>query len=513
MVRKRLKKHKKVKFLCTLFAKKCHTPKWLFILLLVVLMLRIPSFFEPYSYGDEMIYLSLGEAIRRGVPLYKEIHDNKPPLLYITAAVAGSLFWFKAILTIWHLTTVFLFWKLSCVLFPRKANFQKVATLIFALLTTLPLLEGNIVNAELFMIGPMIAAFLILLSKKLSFKNIFAAGMLFSVATLFKVPAVFDIPAIVFLWLATNKLDKKNFKQIAVNTSCLALGFLAPIVLTIIWYYLRGAAGEYIIAAFLQNVGYLSTWRPADVQKSFLTRNAPLLFRAAVVGFGLLIMYWKRKKLSRQFIFITAWLLLSLFAVTLSERPYPHYLIQSVPSMSFLLAILFTHKTVEQALVIIPLTLAFFVPVYFKFWYYPTTPYYLRFIKFAGGALSRDEYLSSFGDDIVRNYKISDYIVSSTRKQDKVFVWGDSSVIYALSRRFPPGKYIANYHIRDFSSPEETMASFKPVMPKLIIILPGSPPFPELILFLRKNYILLDTIDGAQIWNVLSAGVRALIAS
>ena len=99
---------------------KCHTPKWLFILLLIVLILRIPSFFEPYSYGDEMIYLTLGEGMRQGVPLYSGIHDNKPPLLYIIAAVSGSLFWFRAILAIWHLITVYLFWKLTCTLFPAS---------------------------------------------------------------------------------------------------------------------------------------------------------------------------------------------------------------------------------------------------------------------------------------------------------------------------------------------------------------------------------------------------------
>ena len=99
------------------FLNKLHLPHWLTILLAVVLVLRIPSFFEPFSYGDEMIYLALGEAIRRGIPLYKGIHDNKPPLLYILAAVAGNVFWFRVILTAWNLVTIVLFWHLMGVLF------------------------------------------------------------------------------------------------------------------------------------------------------------------------------------------------------------------------------------------------------------------------------------------------------------------------------------------------------------------------------------------------------------
>lgn len=501
----------KIKSINSYLSGKFHTPKWLFIVLLVVLVLRIPSFFEPYSYGDEMIYLSLGEAVRQGIPLYKGIHDNKPPLLYITAGIAGNLFWFKAILAIWNIITIFLFWKLAEALFPQKLKLQKIATTVFALATTLPLLEGNIANAELFMVGFTIAAFLILLTKKLNTKNLVIAGVLFSLATLFKVPAAFDIPAIVIYWLVINKLNRKNLVLIAKNTGLLLVGFAVPIALTFIWYLLRGAFGEYLIAAFLQNFGYLSTWRPDTVQEPFLVKNGPLLVRAFIVFIGIVILYLKRKRLSKQYVFLTAWLLFSLFAVALSERPYPHYFIQAVPSVSLLFAMLLSLKVIDQVLVIIPLFLAFFVPVHFNFWHYPVTSYYVRFVNFASGNITRDEYFSLFDGNVKRNYQIADYITNSTRKKDKVFVWGNSSVIYALSRRFPPGKYVADYHIRDFSSHQETMSILNKDMPKLIIVLPDSESFPELNFLLRSNYVLLDSIDRAQIWSLLSSGVRALM--
>lgn len=492
--------------------KKLHTPVWLFTLLFLVLLLRIPSFFEPYSYGDEVIYLTLGEAVRRGIPLYSAIHDNKPPLLYLIAAIVGSLFWFKAILAVWNLITVFLFWKLSEVLFPKQSRLQKVATITFALLTTLPLLEGNIVNAELFMIGPIIAAFLILFGKKLNFKNVFAGGAFFGLATLFKVPAAFDIPAIIFFWLATNKLNKRTLREIATNTLYLVVGFLTPIILSIVWFWARGALGEYLTAAFLQNFGYLSTWRPSVAKQSFLVKNFPLLIRTAVVAIGFIILFLKRKKLSKNFIFLTAWLALTLFAATLSERPYPHYLIQSASPASFLFAILFTQKSIEQVMVIIPLAIATLVPVYFKFWHYATTPYYVRFVKFATGEISKDAYMSSFGGKVIRNYKVASFIARSTKPSEKIFVWGDDSVIYALSKRFPPGKYITDYHIKDFSSEKETIFVLRRDMPIFIVVLPGAPNFAQLTFFLKLNYGLTETVDGAEIWRLLSPRVRALIA-
>lgn len=503
--------------------KKLHTPKWLFILLLVVLILRIPSFFEPYSYGDEMIYLTLGEAIRRGIPLYKGIHDNKPPLIYLLAAMAGSLFWFKAILAVWSLATIFLFWKLSAALFPSRkdappvrrrqnSNLQKVSTILFALLTTIPLFEGNIVNAELFMIGPIIAGFLILFSKKFDFKNVFAAGILFSVATLFKVPAAFDMLAIIFLWFIKIKTDGGNIKHFFLNTVCLLIGFATPILAMVIWYSLRGALPEYITAAFLQNLGYLSSWHPGLTRQPFLVRNLALITRGVILALGLGILFLFRNKLSKNFIFLSGWLLLTLFAVTLSERPYPHYLIQSVAPISLLTAILFTQKSLEQALVIIPLAVAFVVPVYYKFWYYSTSNYYLRFIKLATGEMSKDAYMSLYDNKVPRNYKVASFIVQSTKPDDKIFVWGDDSVIYALSRRLPPGKYITDYHIMDFSSEATTLSVLEADMPELIVILPQAAPFSGLRGFLRSNYGLSETIDQAQIWKLLSPKVRALIA-
>src|SRR3989344_1480030 len=382
-----------------------NVPIWLFVLLLTVFVLRIPSFFEPYSYGDEMIYLTLGEAVRQGVPLYKGIYDNKPPLLYLIAFISGNLFWFKAILALWHLITVFIFFKLTEFLFLGKKNSQLIATTIFALFTTLPLLEGNIVNAELFMILPTIAAFYILLTKTPSSKNLVFSGVLFSIATLFKIPAAFDLAAIVFFWLiSAKKLNKKNLKKISLSIFYLSAGFITPILLTFIWYFLKGALTEYLFAAFFQNIGYLSSWRPVGSQEPFFLKNAPLFTRALIVLLLLSALYWKKKVVSPNFSFICAWLFFSLFAVTLSERPCPHYLIQSVAPISLLSSILFTFTNLEQVLAIMPLTIAVFAPFYFKFWYYPTLPYYIRFAKFISKNISQEEYFSNYASHIPRNY-------------------------------------------------------------------------------------------------------------
>lgn len=475
-------------------------PNWVVGILSLSLILRIPSFFEPYYYGDEMIYLTLGQGIRQGLTLYKDIHDNKPPLLYLTAAVAGNLFWFKVILAFWNLATIFIFYKLTEKLFKDRENLKKVATLVFALLTTLPLLEGSTINAELFMVGPSILAILLLLEEGLKFKKTLFAGILFGIATLFKVPAVLDLPVIVIFWLITKDL-KNEWKEILKKSVILAVGFAIPLLLTFIWAFTVGAFPDYIKAAFLQNVGYLSSFRPGDVVKPFYVRNGPLLIRAALVMAGFVVLYIFRKKLSKNFVLFSIWLALALFAITLSERPYPHYFIQAAAPFSLLISLLIFEKSIEQVLTIIPLTIALTIPVIYKFYYYPTSSYYLRFVNFSIQKIDKTQYFNEFSPEVVRNYQIADFIVNSSSQSDRVFVWDpDSAAIYALSRRLPPEKFVVPYHVYDFSSTGKVADEIANKPPKFIILTRNNP-YPELTNLIKNDYVLIRQISDADIYS------------
>lgn len=493
------------------FLNAIHTPNWVALLLLALFLLRIPSFFEPFNYGDEMIYLTLGHGINKGLVLYQDIHDNKPPLLYLTAAVAGNVFWFRVILAFWMMVTTIIFWKLMDRLFPKNTNLVKTATILFGILTTIPLLEGQTSNAELFLIGPTIAAFYIVVNKKAKLWYYAFSGLLLSIATLFKVPAAFDgltLIFILFIILSKNKLNKKDFFQ---KSLLIVFGFITPIFISFVWYWLRGALNEYLIAAYLQNLGYLSSWRPGDVAEPFIVRNAPLFGRSIVMLTGYAILFLYRKKLSLPFLLGSAWLLSSLFAITLSERPYPHYLIQAVPAISLLFGMLVFKKDIEQSFTVIPLFLALFVPVYYNFWHYPTLPYYTRFINFATGSISKEEYFNRFEGNVNRNYEIAKFLRESSAPHDQVFVWGDSSTIYALSRRLPPIKYVATYHINDFASKEEIITAIDTKKPAYVIVLPETEYFNELNSYLNLNYMQIKTIDNAVIWRLINPRVLSIL--
>ena len=490
-----------MKKLACRFKKLFSLPGWLLFLLVFVLILRIPSFFHPYVYGDECIYLTLGEAVKRGLVLYRDIHDNKPPLLYLLAAASSSLFWFRVILGIWNLVTIYLFFLLAKNLFLAKKKLIFLATTVFALLTTLPFLEGNIANAEIFMALPSLAGiFLILCGKNDRFWRFLVAGVLFSLASLFKVPAAFDFAAaFVFLLLFQETEFFGGTKSKIKVLFILVAGFLLPILATFVYYWSHGALFNYLVAAFLQNFGYLSSWQTGSHSDNFLQGG---LAQRGLILLGFVgILFWTRKKMEKKFLLVLLLFGFSLFAALLPQRPYPHYLIQVAVPLSLLVAFIFESK---KLLRLTSVAMVFVFSVVFlslHFWYYPTLPYYRNFISFALGEKTKDEFFSTFGKEVNRNYQIAQFLNSHTAKNEKIFIWGDSPCLYALSRRLPTGRYTASYHIIDFNGFNETLKTLKEQKPRFIIDLQNeNRPFPNFPQFLEKNYFLLKEENGAKIF-------------
>lgn len=82
----------------------------LVILLSLVVLLRLPNFFEPYWYGDEAIYLTVGQSINAGQKLYAQIIDHKTPLIYYFARVPNQ-FSFRLLLMGWMLISTWTFFS------------------------------------------------------------------------------------------------------------------------------------------------------------------------------------------------------------------------------------------------------------------------------------------------------------------------------------------------------------------------------------------------------------------
>ncbi len=472
------------------------------IVLIIVFLLRLPLLFEPFTYADEGIYLTLGQAVRKGLTLYRDIHDNKPPLLYLIAAATGTFSLYRLIHFLWSFFTIFIFYKFSQLVFPKKQKAIIISTAVFAILTSLPTFEGNIANAENFMLLPTIAAFYLIFkifSRPLHSLRIFSAGFLLGLASLFKIPAAFDfMAAMVFIFFALN-ISRKNYKLLINKYLLLLSGFIAPILITVFYFASQNALPQYLTAAFSQNLPYLSSWGGNSSKIS--TTSVLLLGRALLIGILTILLFIFRKKISLPTKFIMIWFSFSLFAALLSSRPYPHYLIQVLPAFSLSFGFLALSKKWLKSIPVFLGGVLIFVFVSFRFWNYPNLPYLLNFYQFVSGSKSHQEYLNYFGHHAQSLYQTADFIRTHTLSEEKIFIWGNRPSIYALSQRLPVGRYTVAYHIIDFKAQTETIEALQSQTPRWLIVSQDEDRvFPQLEDFINNHYLLFQKYDQIKIF-------------
>lgn len=481
--------------------------KFLVLILFLTFLLRLPSLFEPYWYGDEGVYLTLGMSIRRGLLLYKDIFDNKPPLIYLLAALAGNLFWLRFILLVSCLGSLILISNLTKLFFPKNNLAQRVTILFFAFFSSIPLIEGNIANSEIFQILPIMGGiYLLFKNKKPSMvdffmapaTNLFISGTLFSLATLFKVPAIFDLVAVI-IFLIFNYLSKKIFSFNLPKILSFLIGFSLPILISLIFFFFHHYLKEFIQITFFQNLGYLSSWKTGSHQFSLMKSN--LFIKSAIILLLLFILFYKQRKSPlKMTLFCQIWFLFSFFAALLSNRPYAHYLIQVLPSFCLLMGILISQRGFVRLSSIFLIMVFLVISFCLKFWIYPVFSYYQNFLDFSLGRKDRASYFSYFDKKTPQIYEISSYLVRYSHPSDKIFIWGDEPYIYALSQRLPATRFTVAYHIIDFKKFTEVEKDLIQNPPKVIILKSQKNELsPALENLLNTNYLKIKKVGDFQI--------------
>lgn len=464
-------------------------------------ILRLPSLFEPYWYGDEGIYLVLGQAIRKGLTLYSQIHDNKPPTLYYLAAFAQTVFGFRLLLLVSIAIAVFFFYKLAKKLLPPRL--VRSSTIFFIILTSIPLFEGNIANAEVFMLLPTIAGIYYFLYSGSKNKYLYT-GLLLGMAFTIKIPVFIEL-VFLCLWLMLTQYNHQKFKLIIRNLLFLIAGFAAPFLLYAVWYIFNGTFSDFIFAAILQNFGYLSSW--ATGSHSGSATNGGLITRGLIllIFWGVIVYLYLKKYLDKSFAFIFLWLSASVFGALLSTRPYPHYLIQILPSLCLLLPLAFSRTISIRLRVFIIVFFIFITSLFFKyrFYVYPVFSYYRNFYTHIF-SLNSYTYRNYFGQNVDNSYQIADYLKRSTPPGDPIFIWGDEPYIYALSNRLPVGRFTVAYHIADFNQYDQVYSKLTAVMPDTIVYFPQeNRPYLQLEELLSNYYYPATGFGNAVIYHRL----------
>lgn len=466
---------------------------WLLLVVSVIfVLLRLPSLIEPYWYGDEGIYQVVGHALNKGEVLYRDIWDNKPPLLYIIyALVDGDLFGVKTISLLFGLGSVISFYFLSLKFFKKYIS-AFLSTLIFAVLFGAPIIEGNIANAENFMLLPIIISAYLLFteSKGKNNKNLIIAGFLLSIALILKIVAVFDFIAFsVFI----SVIRFENRKKLITDLLYFVLSFLSLLLVASFYFIHAGAFSDFISAVFVQNVSYVGEQYGSSMPTITLAVKAILI---VILTCGLCFLRL-RNKISIPSFFLYIWCSWGVYSAFFSDRPYIHYLLVILPAFSLLAGHFYQFKKTR---IVDILLIGFIILVaYFHFQIYrKNIAYYVNYMKFLANNEQTRDYLSFFDPSTPRNYDVATFIKNNVKEDEKVFLWSDSPQIYALSKKLPIGKYIVAYHITFYKNADViTKKQIDSARPKYVIQTVDEPHISELLTSYQLRYIM----QGVKIYE------------
>jgi hypothetical protein len=472
-----------------------HKKEWfLIIIAFFFVLLRIPSLIEPHWYGDEGIYQVVGREIASGKILYKDIWDNKPPLLYIIYAVFyGNLFSVKLASLFAGLLSLFAFYALSGKIFAKNSS-RYIATLLYGFLFATPLLEGNIANAENFMLLPVILAgyFVLNFSENKKNKYLIFSGVLLSIAFITKVVAIFDFIAfVVFLdfvfWDSLKEERKKTIVNFIFSKLLFLISFLSLFFIVCFYFFWNGAISDFVSGVLSQNLSYVNS------QNMFIFPMGILLLKSILLLFVLFFLTVKRKKISKSDLFIYLWIAFSVYSAFFSQRPYIHYLLVMLPAFCLLLGRIIEIN--KRRIFHICLFLVLILVSYFYFTVYKKPfSYYVNYIEFITNHKSIVSYERFFDELTPRDYEIASFINTNVGKNESVFLWSDNAQIYALARKEPLGKYIVAYHITFYENAAlETKIAIEKNKPRYIIQTTSAPFSKDIISSYKLKYEMIGT--------------------
>jgi 4-amino-4-deoxy-L-arabinose transferase-like glycosyltransferase len=305
-----------------------------------LVLLRLPSFWEPHWYTDEAGYVTTAQSLLRGHVIYSQIWTNKPPLdLWIIAAVVRVFGASEAALHTLTLVSALLtlgaiFWAATRILGRRRAA---VATLLAAIALGLPVLDAELALPEALLIAPVTWAGAII-AVRLATRAIekprtrsfewwpVIAGALVAAGLAIQQTVLAELLAFTIALAISPRVGLRNAATFLGTTIVLTLAWLLPVI---------AIAGAHNVAFAL--VGFYIPFTQSVLPSSAsgqLRHFAEVFIGAILVAGGAFL----RRHGDRPTWFFVLWAGATLLVSAAAGQPYAHYLIPAVAPVALTLA-------------------------------------------------------------------------------------------------------------------------------------------------------------------------------
>jgi hypothetical protein len=422
--------------------------------------------------NDEGTYFAVAQAMDHGYTLYRDIWENKPPVLYLGYAavyhwIGPSLLAVRLAAALSALVCVALVAFLARRFSPE---WWLVAALLAGLLLGVPFLEGTTANAEIFLIAwTSLGVFLAFRGRPA------LAGLCLALAVSIKAVGAFDAAALGLYLTLNGEALQPGPRRALPYLAGLALG-LGALAVACAW---AGILRPMLSDAVLYDLGYVGHANGGGLPWLAMVKAAVLI--------GLTIPLLRRP-------FPYLWLLWAAAGALVSGRFFGHYGLQAVPPLC-LAAGLWLRRGAAARFSSRALLLA--LPVCFiglaaasalVGWGMAASghdsilarrlQWYPNFIRLVLRTESYSTYRGQVDDHVNRNIRVAEEI--RRLPPGRLLVWGNTPWIYVLSERLPATPYTSS--LRQPEVPGETAALARAVALRrprvLVVIRPPLPPIP-----------------------------------
>lgn len=458
----------------------------LLAVLVVSLLWRVPSLFDPPWVNDEGTYFAVAQAMSHGYRLYAGIWENKPPALYLVYDAVYHLTGpsLLAVRLLAAAATLGIVVLVTLIAARYAGGVAPLASgMLAGLLLGVPFLEGTTANAEIFLsFGMALAVYLAVIRDRPG-----PAGVSAGISVLFKVVGGFDALAIaVWLWCERPRCLAKYLA-----------GGLAVFSLTVLVAWHARILTPMVRDAVLYNLGYVGHANGGSIPWL-------LVLKLGLLGAATL---WLRH---RPFPFL--WLAYAALGSLFSGRIFGHYFIEVIAPASVCAGWWFDrHRWVtRRSLFHLPaaflaLALASSIVGFAlqstgnRGIFTSRLEYYANFVRYALGTEAYPQYRSQIDDHVNRNIRIAATL--RTLPAGRVLIWGNIPWVYVLSDRLPATPYTSA--LRDPRVPGETGTLRHAVAgdhPIVVVVRPPAPPLGSAQGALRRDYRVAGRIDNAVVY-------------
>lgn len=482
-------------------------------LFLVLLIVRLPSFFFSVFDWDESTLIIMGQSILNGNIPYVGAWDIKPPLAYYVYAFFIALLG-KSIFSI-RVGGLLCIYCASILLFRTgKAIHDRTAGIITALFLIVSVSSGPSglsTMTEHILLVPISLILYLLLTVHIDRKMVFFIGTILGMSVLVKTNVLFEGMA-VFILLAAGFLPPATLSERLNKCAILLAGICLPVLIMIYYYFANNELDLLLKTNFSAVFKYIGSEGSLPKKAEIFFRNIDENIRLNFVLWitflpGVLFLGLRRKRSNPYLSLALVIFVAQLFSLFLSGQPFGyHYLITSMPvlclvsgvALSYWVSEKKTGRTINYLVTIMILVAGLFYSLQGN-----VVKHYREIISH----LIQKQPL--FNDSC---YKIADFLETKGVKDHYIYMVNSCQIVYWLTESRYPTKYIhpsnlliKEYMLRIIDGPDATkekeLRAIFDKHPVFIIhradLWPEKPEsFKTILDFeLRTNYELVKTID------------------